>query len=39
MKRKKLENLGLNSPPVGTDAEVAGGLWVHGLWREGYPGY
>ncbi len=31
--------LDLNTPPVGTDAEAAGILWVHGLWRDGYPGH
>jgi hypothetical protein len=30
--------LALNTPPVGTDAEAAGVLWVHGLWRDGYLG-
>ncbi len=34
-----VENLCLNMPPVGTDAEAAGGLWARGLLRDGYPGY
>jgi hypothetical protein len=29
-----LENLGLNMPPVGTDAEAA--LWLMGTWAVGY---
>ncbi len=33
-----VKNIALNMLAVCTDAEVAGGLWVHGLWRDKYPG-
>jgi hypothetical protein len=32
-------NLSLDKLHVGTVAEAAGGLWVHGLWRDGFPGH
>jgi hypothetical protein len=32
-------NLDFDSPPVGTHAEAAGGVLVHGLYCEGEPGY
>ncbi len=39
MNRKIIvQNLGLNKLQIGTIAEAAGGLWVHGLWRDEYPG-
>jgi hypothetical protein len=38
MNRKNIvKNLGLIKLPVGTDANAAWGLWVHGLWRKGEP--
>jgi hypothetical protein len=40
MKRKKVfRESWSNTPSVGTDKEAAGDLRVHGLWREGNPGY
>jgi hypothetical protein len=32
-------NLGLKKLQVGTVAEATGGLWVHGMWLDGYPGH
>ncbi len=29
----------LNKLHEGTFAEAAGGLWLRGLWRDGYPGH